>query len=86
MTIEPQSLRIVSVILLAQLAVAGCAGSGPTYPVLQPVKASDPDLSCRLLDEEIQEADDLRDQILDEHGDAISDAVSDTAVQAVSGN
>lgn len=71
----------VSILIL--FLSAGCASSYQTYAVLEPVKESDPDLTCRLLDEEIAEANDLRDEILDEHGDVIADAVTGTAVQAV---
>ena len=73
-----------SLIIVLSVALTGCASrSASSYPVLEQTKESDDDLTCRLLDEDILEANALRDQILDEHGDVIRDAVAGTAVDAV---
>lgn len=74
-------LRILSAVFLAS-GLAACA-SYTEYPVLQPESPGDESLSCEVLEEKLDEADHLRDQIIKEHGDAISGAVTDTAIQAV---
>ena len=76
-----------SLIIVLSVALTGCASrSASSYPVLEQTKESDDDLTCRLLDEDILEANALRDQILDEHGDVIRDAVAGTAVDAGRGS
>ena len=69
-----------TIVLLACLS--GCANY-TTYPVLPAELEGDTALSCEALDYELDEADELRDTILKEHGNAISGAVSDTAIDAV---
>ena len=73
-------MKKTAIVLL--LTCVGCAAH-KTYPVLEATKDSDPDLSCRLLDDEILEANELRDEIIQEHGGAISDAVFGTSIDAV---
>lgn len=73
--------KIVPGLALAGLITA-CA-SHTEYPILPTELEADAGLSCEALDYELEQADELRDRIIKEHGDTISDAVSGTAIDAV---
>lgn len=64
--------------------VAGCVSTGgPTYPILEQTADTDASLSCEALDGDFHAASSLRSEIIEAHGDAITDAVKDTAIDAV---
>lgn len=68
--------------MLAMLCMASCA-SYTEYPIIPQTLEADAGLSCDALDYELDQADQLRDRIIKEHGDVVADAVSDTAIDAV---
>lgn len=74
--------KISIVTSILSLGLAGCA-SYTEYPILPQTLEADEGLSCNALDYELDQADQLRDRIIKEQGDVISDAVSDTAIDAV---
>lgn len=78
-------MKTTNAVLIAVLAAgfAGCATTYTEYPILPQTLEADEGLSCEALDYELDQADQLRDRIIKEHGDVISDAVTDTAVDAV---
>ena len=63
------------------LVLSGCAStsSGPTYPVLETEQVSDAYLTCSSIAGDFRGASDLRAEIIETHGDAISGAIKDSA-------
>ena len=72
-------------IALPFLAI-GCAATDPgaSYPILEQTLPADPALSCTGITSEFRMASNLRAEVLDAHGEAISDAIKDSVWSVVS--
>lgn len=72
-------------ILALPVLAAGCStlSSVENYPVLKQTRPADTAMSCIAIAGDFRMASDLRAEILDAHGDAISGAIKDSAWGAV---
>lgn len=75
------TLRPVCLAFTCAIVFGGCASteSGPSYPVLEKQQPSDAYLTCQSIAGDFKAASDLRAEIVDAHGEMISDAVKDSA-------
>ena len=72
-------------LLAFPVLVAGCStlSSVQNYPVLKQTRPADSAMSCNAIAGDFKMASDLRAEILDAHGDAISGAIKDSVWGAV---
>jgi hypothetical protein len=75
-------MRGIIYTILIMLTLCSCAHRS-TYPVLPTTTERDPELTCPELDDEILKANALRDAIYDEHGEVLTQAVAEAALDTV---